>query len=71
NFSFCGQTRQFRGTSQNTPVCKTCNGTGSNKQLNPHPSKPYVDDEDGSVTCFTCNGKGYCLTCQGTGQTPD
>ena len=51
----------------NDGICPTCNGTGSNKELNPHPSKPYVDSDNGTVTCYACMGNKSCQACNGTG----
>ncbi len=49
-----------------TGVCPTCNGTGTNKGMNLHPSRYLIDEDD--VKCLSCMGKGYCTVCNGTGR---
>jgi hypothetical protein len=50
-------------------ICSTCNGTGSVKELDTHPSPGLIGD-DGSVTCFACGGNKRCGDCDGKGKVP-
>ena len=46
--------------------CYLCHGTGSIKEIDPHPDPDDVED-DGSVPCTECGGDRKCPNCEGTG----
>ncbi len=46
--------------------CKTCEGSGSGKDSNPHPD-PWLVDDDGDFDCTDCDGTGECSVCGGSG----
>ncbi len=52
--------------------CLTCDGTGDDRGINPHPSPhnveyQYLQRDSEKVRCFACKGKGYCFSCKGRG----
>jgi len=56
------------GNCDGTGTCPRCNGTGSEKDKDPHPRSGYINKNTGVVKCYGCQGSGTCWVCKGKGK---